>query len=150
MNFASLISKHNLILAWRRITTARNLQHKRFFRDLYSGYELGLSSNINLLHDKLKGNWSPVPPTRVYLAKASGLLRPITLLAIEDQIVFQAIANKVALHVHDRRQKVELKQVFSNCLEMRRDSLFFLQDWRKTYPLFQRKLQGIWTADIRG
>ena len=99
MNFSSLISTHNLTLAWRRITTARNLQYKRFFRDLYSGYELGLSKNISLLHGKLKGSWSPVPPTRLYLAKASGLLRPITLLAIEDQIVFQAIADKVVIHV---------------------------------------------------
>lgn len=42
MELAALISKRNLELAWRRIVTARNLQHKRFFRHLYGGYELGL------------------------------------------------------------------------------------------------------------
>jgi hypothetical protein len=32
---SSLISRQNLKLAWLRISTARNLQHKRFFRHLY-------------------------------------------------------------------------------------------------------------------
>jgi hypothetical protein len=142
MELSALISKRNLELAWRRIVTARNLQHKRFFRHLYGGYELGLSENINLLHDRLGGNWHATPPTRIYIPKSSGLLRPITLLAIEDQIVLQAIANKVATQVRARRRRVELKQVFSNCLERRADSIFFLQDWRKSYQAFQRQLQS--------
>jgi hypothetical protein len=142
MELASLISKRNLELAWRRIVTGRNLQHKRFFRHLYGGYELGLSENINLLHDRLSGNWHATPPMRIHLPKSSGLLRPITLLAIEDQIVLQAIANRVALHVRERRRKVELKQVFSNCLERRANSIFFLQDWRNSYQAFQRRLQS--------
>jgi hypothetical protein len=138
MELAALISKRNLELAWRRIVTGRNLQHKRFFRHLYGGYEIGLKENINLLHDRLSGNWHATPPTRIYIPKSSGLLRPITLLAIEDQIVLQAIANKVALRIRARRRKVELKKVFSNCLERRADSIFFLQDWRKSYQAFQR------------
>jgi hypothetical protein len=142
IELASLISKRNLELAWHRIVTGRNLQHKRFFRHLYSGYELGLRENINLLHDRLSGNWQATPPTRIYIPKSSGLLRPITLLAIEDQVVLQAIANKVALHVRIRRRKVESKQVFSNCLERRSNSVFFLQDWRRSYQAFQRQLQA--------
>jgi Reverse transcriptase (RNA-dependent DNA polymerase) len=142
IELAAVISKRNLELAWRRIVTGRNLQHKRFFRHLYGGYELGLSENINLLHDRLNGNWHATPPTRIHLPKTSGLLRPITLLAIEDQIVLQAIANKVAVHVRARRRNVELKHVFSNCLERRANSIFFLQDWRKSYGAFQRQLQS--------
>lgn len=96
IELTALISKRNLELAWRRIVTGRNLQHKRFFRHLYGGYELGLKDNINLLHDRLRGNWHATPPCRIYIPKSSGLLRPITLLAIEDQIVLQAIANRGA------------------------------------------------------
>jgi hypothetical protein len=79
---------------------------------------------------------------RIYIPKSSGLLRPITLLAIEDQIVLQAIANKIALHIRARRRKVELKQVFSNCLERHANSIFFLQDWRNSYQAFQLQLQS--------
>jgi len=137
----ALISRQNLELAWRRIVTGRNLPHKRFFRHLYSGYELGLKQNLDLLHERLAGKWRATPPTRIYLPKASGLLRPITLLAVEDQIVLQAVANKIAKHIRQRRRKVELKQVFSNCLDRRSNSIFFLQDWRKSYEAFQIQLQ---------
>jgi len=94
-------------LAWLRIATGRNLQHKRFFRDLYGAYEAGLDANLALLHEKLIGGWKATPPMRIYLPKASGLLRPITLLAIEDQIVLQAIANRIASHLSERRRKVD-------------------------------------------
>ncbi len=146
IEWSALISKPNLQLAWQRISTGRNLQHKRFFRHIYGGYELGLKDNLNLLHEKLKGYWQATPPTRIYLPKSSGLMRPITLLAVEDQIVLQAFANLVARHIGLRRRKVELKQVFSNCLEHPSDTIFFLQDWRKSYYLFQKQLQAHLTA----
>lgn len=141
IGLAALISKRNLELAWRRVVTGHNLQHKRFFRQLYGGYELGLRENIDLLHERLAGNWCATPPIRIYIPKPSGLLRPITLLSIEDQIVLQATANKIADHVRQRRRKVEHKQVFSSCLDPRANSIFFFQDWRKTYQAFQHQLQ---------
>src|SRR5450631_892758 len=52
---ASLISFGNLDLAWSRITTANNLQHKQMFRHLYCAYEPGRKANLQLLHEKLKG-----------------------------------------------------------------------------------------------
>jgi hypothetical protein len=41
------------------------------------------------------------------MPKKSGLLRPLTLLALDDQIVLQAIANLIANHMSDRRREVE-------------------------------------------
>ena len=79
--------------------------------------------------------------TAEYLPKASGLLRPITLLGVEDQIVLQAIANKIAAHLSERRRKVERKLVFSNCLESNENSIFFLKDWRRTYSEFKTRLE---------
>jgi hypothetical protein len=87
------------------------------------------------------GDWQPTPPTRVHLPKPSGLLRPITLLSVEDQIVLQALANKFANHLRPRRRRVELRQVFSNCLTRDKDSIFFLLDWRRTYQDFQIQLE---------
>jgi hypothetical protein len=132
---ASLISLKNLKLAWLRIATGRNLQHKRFFRHLYGAYEPGLEANLALLHERLIGGWKATPPMRIYLPKISGLLRPLTLLAIEDQIVLQAIANKIATHLSERRRKVERKLVFSNCLDPNPESIFFLKDSKGTLTL---------------
>ncbi len=141
MTKASLISPRNLDLAWSRITTARNLQHKRMFRHLYSAYEPGRKANLALLHERLKGGWRATSPIRIYMPKPSGLLRPLTLLALDDQIVFQAIANQVARQMFDRRRAMEGRSVFSNCLTPERDSVFFLQDWRATYHQFKTRIQ---------
>lgn len=137
---ASLISFRNLDLAWSRITTAKNLQHKRMFRHLYSAYEPGRKANLQLLHEKLKGGWRPTSPIRMYLPKASGLLRPLTLLAFDDQIVLQAVANQVAKQMFKRRRAVENRLVFSSCQNPKPDSIFFLQDWRRTYHDFKLRL----------
>ena len=96
MTKASLISLRNLDLAWSRITAAKNLQHKRMFRHVYNSYEPGRRANLGLLHERLKGGWKPTSPIRLYMPKASGLLRPLTLLALDDQIVLQAVANQIA------------------------------------------------------
>ena len=129
-------------LAWRRITTGKNLQHKRFFRHLYAAYEPGLKANLGLLHERLSGDWCPTAPIRIHIPKPSGLLRPLTLLSLEDQIVLQAIANSIARHLFERRKSVELKQVFSNCLSRDVNSIFFLQDWRSSYHGFKQLLES--------
>jgi hypothetical protein len=140
MNKASLISLRNLDLAWSRITTAKNMQHKRMFRHLYQAYEPGRRANLKLLHDKLQGAWKPTNPIRLYMPKASTLLRPLSLLSLDDQIVLQAIANKIAEQMAQRRAAVERNVVFSNCLNTDSQSIFFLQDWRRTYGGFSTRL----------
>jgi hypothetical protein len=92
VEYSKLISISNLQLAWRRIVTGKNLSHKRFFRPFYLAYEVGLEDNLRHLHARLEGAWKPTKPLRIYVPKPSGLQRPISLLQIEDQIVYQAIS----------------------------------------------------------
>ncbi len=155
MRWASLISIQNLRLAWRRINTGRNLQHKRFFREAYLVYEASLDQNLKALRQSLlKKAWKPSHGTRIYLPKPSGLQRPITLLGVEDQILLQAFANRVADKVREKRRKVELACVFSNQLATPADSIFFTEQWQRTYRKFQEKCEGLfnqgyqWTADF--
>lgn len=137
-----LISVKNLRLAWARITTGRNLQHKRYFRHLYATYSVALDENLHDLHTRLKhGSYEPRPPTRFFLPKASGLQRPLTLLCLEDQIVLQALANLFAARLAARRRPMELATIYSNVLEKTDDSIFFLRDWHGTYEAFTRKLR---------
>jgi len=138
MKWQSLISTQNLKLAWRRINTGRNLQYKRFFRESYLVYESAIDEHIRELHKTLAAKaWQPSHATRLYLPKPSGLQRPLSLLGIEDQIVLQAIANQFATKLYKKRQRVELKTVFSNKLASPRDSIFFMERWQTAYGAFQ-------------
>src|SRR5262245_51703371 len=130
MKIAALASKRNLELAWRRIATGGNHQYKRFYRNLYYAYEVALTSNLRDLRQRLLGGaFSPTHPDRVYIPKASGLHRPLTLLNIEDQIVLQAFSNLAATQMHRRRSAVQLKTVFSNTVDDPA-SIFFLRRWQ--------------------
>jgi hypothetical protein len=140
--FDELCSLTNLELAWRRIGTGTSHAYKRFFRHLYDTYEIGLDQNLKDLQKRLKGgSYVPTQPTRVYIPKSSGLQRPITLLSLEDQIVWQAVANVFALKLQGRRKALELKSVFSNVLNRKVDTIFFTHRWHESYGQFQKKVE---------
>ena len=124
-----LFSKNNLELAWTRINTGANLQYKRFFRDLNYAYEIAASFNLHDLHIRLKGgSYVPKQSTRIYIPKPSGLQRPITLISLEDQIIWQAVANIFADKLGEKRSSVELKTVFSNILHKPANKVFFVKN----------------------
>ena len=84
MRINQLASKNNLQLAWRRITTGGNYQYKRFYRPIYYAYEVALDANLADLQQRLLGRaFKPQHPERVYVPKASGLHRPLSLLNIK-------------------------------------------------------------------
>ena len=142
MRFETLVSRDNLELAWRRITTGVNQQYKKFFRQFYYAYELALKENIRDLHVRLRGGaFEASPPVRVYVPKPSGLQRPLTLLLLEDQILLQAIANLFSGKIKSRRRSIELKTVFSNILQPWEQSIFFFKNWHYTYGKFQKQIE---------
>ena len=142
--FKRLISPENLELAWRRVTTARNFAYKRFSRDVFHIYELAVAENLNDLHHRLAGNsYTPLPPERIFVPKRSGLQRGISLLHVEDQIVYQAVANIVAEKVRVQREEFAGKTVFSNQLSTSAGSIFFLQDWRVGYRQYLDQIKKL-------
>lgn len=137
-----MVSVDNLRLAWARMTTGRNYQHKRYFRHLYGPYSIALEDNLRDLHHRLKhGSYEPRQPTRIFLPKASGLQRPLTLLCLEDQVVLQALANLFAARLLPRRRSLELTAIYSNVVEKDDASIFFFRDWHATYEAFTRRLR---------
>jgi hypothetical protein len=145
-----LFSQTNLELAWRRITTGTNHQYKRFFRPLYYAYEIAINDNLKDLRERLRGgSYQPNLPTRIYIPKQSGLQRPITLLSLEDQIIWQAVANIFAEKLKDRRKVVELNSVYSNILQPDRNNIFFVKDWRYSYGLLQAKIEDFFNKGFR-
>jgi retron-type reverse transcriptase len=141
MRYSDLISKSNLNVAWRRITTANNVRYKNYFRHILEAYELSYKENLEDLFQRLKNNvYKPEDVIRIYYPKASGLMRPITLLCLEDQIIYQAIANFFADKVRNRREKLQGKIIFSNWLTHKRNSEFFLFDWKHGYFGMRKKI----------
>ena len=149
MRINQLASKNNLRLAWRRITTGGNQQYKRFYRPIYYAYEVALDANLADLRLRLLGRaFKPQHPERIYVPKASGLHRPLSLLNIEDQIVLQAFANLAAKRMQKKRAPLQFKVVFSNILE-KPNSIFFFRRWQHTYGEFQRTIKKYYAAGMR-
>lgn len=141
MKIDRFANKKNLELAWRRITTGGNYQYKRLYRHVYYAYEVALAKNLEDLRQRLLGGaFEARHPERIYVPKASGLHRPLALLNIEDQIVFQAFANVAAQRMQIKRAPLQFKVVFSNILEQP-DSIFFFRRWQDTYAAFQRRIK---------
>jgi len=131
-------STKNLTKAWEWILSNPDWQYKQYFRHLYRAYSACANKNLENLKRRLHdGTYMATTPIRVYLPKRSGILRPYTLLSIEDQIVYQALANVIAPKLHAVTKGRYLKSVFSN-LYAGSNSDFFYLDWRKGYHEFSR------------
>lgn len=149
MEVLGLASIANLTLAWRRITTGGNYPYKRFFRPVYTAYDLALEENLSDLRARLiGGSWMASRPEQVYIPKASGLQRPITLMRLEDQIVLQALANVLSTKLLERRRRLAFRSVFSN-LQDEPKSIFFVKNWRETYKAFQKRVEGNYSRGRR-
>jgi len=147
-NWNKFLSKENFVLAWRRVSTGTNVYYKRFFRNVFLAYEVALEENIANLIDRIKGkSYLPREPEKVFLPKASGLQRPVTLLSVEDQIVYQAIANIIADKWHSRRHPFEYQTVFSNIPN--KNSIFFFDNYKISYSRFKQKTAECFEAGYK-
>jgi hypothetical protein len=147
--FQRLVSPENLMLAWRRVTTGRNMAYKKYFRGVMHVYENASEKLIADLSGKLRTTYLTSPIGRVFQPKPSGLHRSISLLTLEDQIVYQAIANVVALKVARRRARLWGKCVFSNRTTADPKSMFFLEQWVDGFRAYQRAVASNYKAGRR-
>ena len=137
------LSKQNFLLSWRRINTGSNAYYKRFFRKTFIAYEISLENNISSLIERIKsGSYTPKKPERIFIPKPSGLQRPITLLSVEDQIIWQALANFLQRKCRVRRDKVEERVVYSNLYNP--NEIFFFKSWKICYRNFQNKIKEVY------
>src|SRR5262249_32897842 len=126
----------NLARAWRWIRSNPDAAYKSFFRALYSNYATADSALLDDLRDRLqRGVYEPAPASKVFQPKPSGLLRPITLLTVEDQITYQAMVNVVAERLHPKVKHLYGKEVFYHLLDGK-GSLWFYQKWKKCYAQY--------------
>ncbi len=75
----------------------------------------------------------------VLLPKASGTLRPITLLTVNDKIVYQAFVNVIAEALKKKTGRRYETSVFAH-LYAGKSSAFFYKKWQTSYRNFGHKL----------
>lgn len=137
-------SRVNLQRSWMWLNTNPDGTYKNYFRHIYRSYAISSYQNLEDLRKKLAdGTFEPQHATKLYLPKKSGIQRTYSLLAIEDQIVYQSMVNVIADKMEPHVRKRYNKQTFGNLYAGKR-SHFFYKDWRKGYKKFGDSLRKIY------
>src|ERR1700685_4609655 len=93
----------NLRRAWRWLRSTPDGAYKSYFRSLYQRFTIAEGALLEDLADRLRrGIYEPEPSTKLFFPKASGILRPYSLLSVEDQIIYQAALNIIAEKLYPR------------------------------------------------
>lgn len=144
----------NLRRAWGWLRSNPDRTYKGYFRQLYSAYATADEALLTNLRSRLtRGVFVPSDAVKVFFPKPSGVLRPYSLLAIEDQIVYQAMANVVAERLHPHVKSRYNKQVFGH-LYAGSSSGWFYRKWSDGYKAFNTAAEDAfkngytWTASF--
>lgn len=144
----------NLELAWNWIRSNPDKAYKSYFREIYAAYSVADKKFLEVLKNKLdRGIYRPSNSDKIYLPKASGILRPYSLLDIEDQIVYQSLANVIAEKFHLKLSSRYNKQVFGHQYAGK-TSTWFYKKWSDGYGAFNNSVKAafhkgyVWGADF--
>ncbi len=145
----AVAARTNLRRAWLWTRTNPDPLYKLYFRNIYKAYALQADEGLAGIRDRLITNtFLPSTATKVYVPKASGVLRPVTLLGVEDQIVYQALTNIIAERLV-RRVGARYHRIIFGHIYAGRDSLFFYKNWRYSYRLFTAAMRRAYRAGYR-
>lgn len=126
----------NLRRAWRWLRSNADASYKSYFRPLYQHFAVAEEALLDDLADRLqRGFYEPEPACKLFHPKASGILRPYSLLSVEDQIVYQAAVNLIAEKLFPRIRQRYFKQVFGH-LYAGKTSTWFYRKWSDGYKAF--------------
>ena len=126
----------NLQRAWRWVKSNPEAAYKTYCRNLYTAYAVADEQALVDLQDRLQRNvYEPSHSTKINFPKPSGILRPYSLLTVEDQIVYQSLVNVVAEKLSRRVRRRYLNEVFGHLYAGKR-SEFFYRKWNDCYRQF--------------
>ena len=126
----------NLQRAWRWIRSNPDAAYKSYFRPLYQRFAIAEDALIDDLSERLRrGIYEPEPACKCFHPKSSGILRPLSLLSVEDQIVYQAAVNLIAEKLQPRVVQRYNKQVFGH-LYAGKTATWFYRKWSDGYKAF--------------
>jgi Reverse transcriptase (RNA-dependent DNA polymerase) len=130
--------RDNLERAWGWIKSNPDAKYKNYCGQPYSRYALADASLLDELKEELdRGIYEPTHATKVLLPKKSGILRPYTTLTVEDQIVYQAMANVIADQLGPRMRSQYLQVSFGHMFAGK-SSTWFYKPWKQGYSAFNK------------
>jgi Reverse transcriptase (RNA-dependent DNA polymerase) len=139
----------NLDRAWRWIRSNPDSEYKSYFRKAYSQFALVDFALLPDLQKRLKrGTYQPSHACKIFYPKRSGILRPYTLLTVEDQIVYQALVNIVAERLFPRVQARYLTETFGH-LYAGKSSVWFYRKWSDGYKAFNRTARQAFNSGLK-
>lgn len=127
---------NNLQRAWRWIRSNSDASYKSYFRDLYGNFAVADDALLADLADRLRrGVYHPSGACKLFFPKSSGILRPYSLLTVEDQIVYQTAINLVADKIFPKVKHHYHLHVFGH-LYAGKTSTWFYRKWSEGYKAF--------------
>jgi hypothetical protein len=139
----------NLERAWRWIRSNPDSEYKSYFRAAYAEFALADSAMLADLRKRLKGStYEPSHACKVFYPKKSGILRPYTLLAVEDQVVYQALVNVVAEQLYPHVRARYLNETFGH-LYAGKASTWFYRKWSDGYGAFNKTARQAFASGLR-
>lgn len=131
-----LTHRDNIYRAWRWIRSNPDAAYKSYFRDSYTVFAVADDLLLADLRDRLRrGVFEPTNACKIYLPKPSGILRPYSLLTVEDQIAYQSAVNVIAERLAPRVRHRYNREVFGH-LYAGKPSKWFYRKWSDGYAKF--------------
>jgi len=134
----SFRTKSNIQRAWNWIKSNpdRVLKDGYGMRNAYHNFTIVEGAFLSSLFSDLRTDtYSPSTSCKIFLPKASGGLRPYTLLTVRDQVVFQALMNIVAEQLYPKVKAGYYTKTFGH-LYAGEDSPWFYKKWSEGYRKF--------------
>jgi hypothetical protein len=148
-SLSKVYNVHNLQRAYRWVLSSPDARYKNLFRSDYAAYALATDLNLRILSRQIRGGrFTPSHASKVYLPKASGVLRPVSLLTVNDQIAYQACINVVAEELQKRVAKRRRVTVFYH-LYAGRSSPFFYLRWETSYAAYANAIRHNFAQGFR-
>jgi len=136
----NFLSEENFMLAWNRILTSSHGSVKEgvYFEKLGSD----IKNNIKILSDKIKNKtYNPEKPAKKYIPKRDVTLRAITVLSVEDRLVYQAMANLIARKSWADLRLFVNKSTFGHIPNVNQDK-YALRHWKTQFEKFKKSFKN--------
>jgi retron-type reverse transcriptase len=138
----------NLRRAYRWIQSNSDARYKSYFRDSYAAFAIASETKLkNIRKRALSHRYIPSHASKVMIPKPSGTLRPITLITVEDQIVYQAHISVISDLLKPKTKHRYRKRVYAH-LYAEKTSKFFYLRWQDSYRLMAQKIRDLFSKDF--
>jgi retron-type reverse transcriptase len=134
----------NFLLAWQRTVnvTSRMVQDKLGMKI----FAHNLQDNLEDLVERVKSEdfpYLPLADHKVYVPKPSTTLRTMSLMAVPDVIVYQALVNVIADQSHPYLVSHENEHILGN-LYAGAGKRWMLQPWKRQYARFVERVEKLY------